>query len=185
MAKKKDDVRNIDELAAMFDLPEWEDIQERNWEYGADAGHYAYQQAIEDGDDEDEAEEAREKAEHEAGTEIYRQWYNGVTSAAEQLFEEHRLELVPYGKQGSKDYPYEFKVVPESKGQAGWRKAAEAIMETVNGVGYFTFNDLDDFLSTGPYTPRQAVLSHLAYISDYPEVYGRQSAQRIYDGAWH
>lgn len=177
---RKNAVVTVDELAEIFELPPWEDVQENTWEYVADAGNYGYREAIEDDADEDDAEEAREKAEAEAQDEVYGQWYDGVTSAAEQLFEEHELDLIPKRKD---KFSHEFEVAPREKGQKGWRKAAEAIRETINGVGYFRFESLQELLDSGPYTAREAVLSHLHVINDYPAVYGTTSAVRIYESA--
>lgn len=178
---KKDNVRTVEQLAELFDLPEWDDIHERNWEYWADRGTYAYDSALEDGDNEEEAEAAREEAEQEAEQEVFSQWHNGVVSAAERIFEEHKLKLVPVD---THKYPWEYKVEPEIAGAKGWRAAAEELLETLNGVGHFYFSSLDDFLDSGPYTPREAVLSHLAYMSYWPEIYGAHSARAIYEWSW-
>jgi hypothetical protein len=176
MAKVKD-VVTIDELASDFDLPSWEDIDELNIDYTLEAGSYAHREAIEEGATEEEAEEAALKAQDEASAEIYRNWHDGVERAAEELFGEHGLELVGRGK---KEPYYEYKVIPKES----WRDAADRIRETVNGVGYFHFNDLQEFLDSGPYTPRQAVLSHLHLTKDYPAVYGTPSARSIFESGW-
>jgi hypothetical protein len=39
-------------------------------------------------------------------------------------------------------------------------------------------------LSSGPYTAKQAVLSHLGYIKRYPDVYGSTGARQLYENAW-
>lgn len=75
---------------------------------------------------------------------------------------------------------YDFKIVPSNS----WDDAANKIRETINGVGTFHFNNLREFLSSGPYTARQAVLSHLGYIKRYPDVYGGSGARQLYDRAW-
>jgi hypothetical protein len=56
-------------------------------------------------------------------------------------------------------------------------------MEIVNGVGYFHFDNLKDFLDSGPYTPREAVLSHLHWLKDRAEVYGDVRPNLQYDRA--
>jgi hypothetical protein len=184
---KKENIRNIDQLALLLDLPEWDDIFEMNLEYIADRGQYAFDEALDDSDAEDnetleaEAEVAREDAEGLAQDEVYGQWYAGVFDAAERLLEEHELDLVSIGDD---TFPYEFEVRPKESGQKGWRKAAEALLETINGVGDFYFSSVEDFMDSGPYTAREAVLSHLGYISYYPEIYGSHSARAIYEWSW-
>ena len=165
---KTSDKINIDQLAKLFDLPDWERVDEMNqhnyWEMSRGAG------------DEEEQQEAEQKAQEE----IYRQWYDAVESAANKLFEEHGLELDPTGKQGTKDRRYDFKIVPGKS----WDDAADKLRETINGVGTLHFDTLRDFLDSGPYTARQAVLSHLGYIKRYPAVYGGQGANQMYAQAW-
>lgn len=167
----REDVRNIDQLAAMFGLPDFDSVEEMNLDYIADAGR-----GIEDDEEQMEAMTA-------ARDELYRNWHQAVLSTAEQLFEEHSLELDPIRyRRDLPDVPaYEFRIVPEES----WSDAARKIMQTINGVGMFHFGSLKEFLDSGPYTPRQAVLSHLGYIRDYPKVYGTMmSAQQIYEGSW-
>ncbi len=135
-----------------------------------------------------EDEDEQLKAEEEARDEVYGQWYDAVEHAASKLFEEHGLELQPAGKWHPSTYaktkaerrPYDLKIVPSTS----WNDAANKIRETVNGVGTFHFNNLKEFLDSGPYSARQAVLSHLGWIRDYPAVYGSSSAHQMYDHHW-
>src|SRR5574341_1354413 len=178
---KGSDKRNIDQLAAMFDLPAYDEIDELNRDNIMEAGHYAYKAALEEDESEDDAEAAREKAEMRAQDEIFNSWYDAVERAASQLFEHHNLELQPTGKQGTKERRYEFKIVPEKS----WLDAAAKIRQTADGVCYsYVGNDVKEFLSLGPWSPRQAVLEHLGVIARYPEVYGSTSARNIYERAF-
>ena len=161
---------NIDQLAKLFGLPDWEKIDEMNQQH--------YWEVAQQGPDNSEA--AEEAAEEAAQTEVYGQWYDAVESTASKLFEEHGLELSPTGKQGTKDRRYDFKIVPSTS----WDDATNKIRETINGVGDFHFNNLREFLSSGPYTAKQAVLSHLGYIKRYPAVYGGLGAHQMYENAW-
>lgn len=160
--KKTGSKINLDQIAKMFGLPEWDDVDERNQ-------HYYYEAA--------RGAEDEEAAETEARDELFRKWHDAVERVAEDLFGEHGLELDPLGK--DKRLAYEYKIIPK----VNWNEAANKIRETLNGVGYFHFNDLKEFLRSGPYTAQQAVLSHLGTIADYPAVYGSSSARRIYDAA--
>lgn len=173
---KTSDKTNIDQLAKMFGLPDWDKIDEMNSQH--------YWEMSRGAEDEDE----QLKAEEEARDEVYGQWYDAVEHAASKLFEEHGLELQPAGKWHPSTYaktkaerrPYDLKIVPSTS----WNDAANKIRETVNGVGTFHFNNLKEFLDSGPYSARQAVLSHLGWIRDYPAVYGSSSAHQMYDHHW-
>ncbi len=175
---KLSDKINVDQLAEMFDLPTQDEIIELNIEYSMEARGVAEGQALEEGESEEEAEAIGFKAEEETLNEVYRSWYSGVTGAADELFGQHGLHLEPVGK--DKDYAREYKIEPHES----WKDSAGHIMETVNGVGDFTFYSLKEFLDSGPYTPREAVLTHLSYIERYPEVYGATSARQQFEGSF-
>jgi hypothetical protein len=165
---KTSDKITIDQLAKMFELPDWDRIDEMNQQHYWEMSRGA------------EGEEAQMEAEREAQDDVYGQWYDAVESVASKLFEEHGLELSPTGKQGTEKRRYDFKIVPSTS----WDDAANKIRETINGVGDFHFNDLKEFLRSGPYSARQAVLSHLGYIRRYPAVYGGLGARQMYEHAW-
>lgn len=164
---------NIDALAAMFGIPAWDDLQQRNADYFGEAYQSAYNYVVRVGGSEARAEREALKAEREAQDSLYRQWRNALLGAVEGEFEEHLLELVPMGRR--KD-PYEFRVVPTK----GWREAASKILGTLNGVGDFSFGSMRDFLASGPYSAREAVLRHIHWIPSRATVYGRRSAERAY-----
>lgn len=181
MSKAKEklkDVLTIDDLAKMFELPSYESIEEYNLDYISETWSAAYKEAKEQGASEQEAERAAEEAQEEATIDLYRAWHRAVLSAVEPLFRDHGLALTPRG--GRERLSYEFKVTPLTS----WKDAADRIRETINGVGYFYFKDLDEFLDSGPYTARQAVLAHLGWIASAPEVYGEPSARSRYEQAW-
>lgn len=171
MPKKISDKININQLAELFKLPSWDRIDELNQEF--------YWEQSKGAPDEDAAMDAERAAQDE----VFAQWYDAVEHVAEKLFEEHGLELhgIAIKRKGADNRrPYEFKIVPMNS----WNDAADRIRETVNGVGYFHFNNLREFLSSGPYTAKQAALSHLAWIRDYPAVYGGPGAHQMYEAAW-
>ena len=155
---------NIDQLAKLLDLPPWEDVDEQNQHY--------YWELARGSEDETAAEDA-------ARDEAFGQWYDAVERAATKLLEEHDLELQPADSKNT-SRPYQLKIVPSTS----WDSSANKLRETINGVGTFHFNNLKEFLSSGPYTARQAVLSHLSWINRHPDVYGGQSARRLYDQGW-
>lgn len=165
---------DIDELAKMFKLSTSEDLMENESEnYG-----YAYKEAIKDGQTEEEAESIAQKAEEEEQAEGFNKWYDAVEAVAEKLFGEHGLELIGKSIKGKKvKRPFEFRIVPSKS----WSDSAREILKTINGVGTFEFSNLNEFLDSGPYSARDAVLKHLHWISWWPEVYGGSSARRLYD----
>jgi hypothetical protein len=162
----------MDKLAGLFGLPTLDTVYDNSIDYVAECGGWAEVYALRGGATEAEAESARDAAEAEANTEVYDKWYTGVTNAAERLFEAHGLRLVAR-RNGS------FAVKPAKS----WDDALTQIRETINGVGYFYFASNREFLLSGPYTPMQAVLSHLHWTADYPAVYGEESAKRTYENA--
>lgn len=166
--KSTSDKTNIAQLAEMFGLPDWDRVDELNQQH-----YWEMSKGAED-------EEAQQKAEQEAQQEVFAQWYDAVEHAASKLFEEHGLELRPAGKSKTERRSYDLKIVPSNS----WSDAADKIRETINGVGDFHFGTLREFLDSGPYTARQAVLSHLGYIKRHPAVYGGQGARQMYDQYW-
>ena len=199
MARTKlKDTFTVDELADFFGLPTEGDIWDGAADYIAESGYQAEQAARADferwGDEDEEfseedADKAREAGEQAAQLEVQRNWYNGVTGAAEELFGNIGLSLEPfpttrkYGWYGSerRKLPAAFKIVPETS----WEDAAEKIRVVIDGVGLVHVGySLEEFLEQGLYTPRQAVFEHLYAARDYPEVYGTADAPSIYDRSW-
>lgn len=207
--KRKDDPRilNVETLAELLGLPSWETIEELNVDYVMEAGHHAYKEAAEEARDDfsdeggeladgpgdasaaDQAAEAageaaREAAESEAISEIWRQWYDGVHDAAEVLLGKHGLTLepAPYAPPHYEaKRPFEYRVRPVK----GWKEAAEQIMETINGVGYFYSPDVRTFrYQSSCKSYRDLALSHLHHVKHQPEVYGDYSARQIFERAW-
>lgn len=162
---------NLDELAAFFDIPTWESIDENFSDSGA--WSYAHKEALNEGKSEEEAEELGMQAESDERAEYYNKWHDAMESAVEKTLAHIHMELTPT-KTGSR--PYEYKISPKKD----WKDSAEQIRDIINGVGMFGFDTLKEFLDSGPYTPREAVLSHLGYANSYADVYGDRSAKDIY-----
>ena len=174
---------SIDEIAKLLGLPDSEKVEDGNLDHVADIGVVAYEATI-DGD-EDAAEAAQSEAEQKAIGVIYSSWHTAVLHAATELFERHGLTLDPVTED---PHPYEYRVVPSAvtgkRRLPDWKSSVNEIRKTINGVGVFEFKDLQEFLKSGPYTARRAVLRHLHWIRRYPDVYGTTSAQRLYEQAW-
>jgi hypothetical protein len=168
---------NIDELAVLFGLPAFDTVDDMNIDYYAAVGDAA-RRACEDNTPEAKVEVAIEAAETEARDEIFHKWYGAVLRAVEPILEKHGLVLNPCSTK--EEYPYEFRLAPA----VSWRSAADRVRQTINGVGMFEFNTLREFLSSGPYTARAAVLEHTHWIPRWSEVYGEDSARTRYNRAW-
>lgn len=166
MTKLKD-VYTVEDLADLLDLPDFLKVEEGNQDFILSA----YDSVLRERGSEEEALEA----ESALRDEVYRSWANAVKRAAEQLFGEHGLGLKEMRRRS-----WEFRVKPD----VSWQDAADKICETINGVGYFHFSSLKEFLNSGPYTAREAVLRHLHWIKRYSDVYGGSSPQHLYEQAW-
>jgi len=123
-------------------------------------------------------EEDLQKAEEESRDEAWRAYYDAVLFVAEQCFDYHGLSLSCH-KKSSKDRPFDFRVVPNPG--RNWLECANQIRTTINGVGYFHFDTVKEFLDSGPYTAREAALKHLGWIPDWYDVYeGGKAHSRVY-----
>jgi hypothetical protein len=171
-ARMSSDNTDMDRIAKLFSLPTSEDLMN----YESDIYHYAYNQALKDGESEEEAEKTALKAEEEEQTENYHKWYDAVEHVADKFFGEHGLKVIRR-RNGKDNRPFDLKLVPEKS----WTDAAEKIRETINGVGYFHFDTLKELLDSGPYTAREAVLNHIGYVPQWSEVYGEGSPRSMYD----
>jgi len=182
MTQKHTDIRNIDQLANMFGLPTWDGIEEANVDYIGDAYSQAMDYYLKEGLSDAEAEIKAQEAEREAQDELYHKWHDAVMAVADNLFERHGLNLIPVKPRKGASRPYEFHVKPFLA--TSWEDAAGKIMDTINGVGMFEFADLEEFLNSGPWTARQAVLSHLHWIKSWPEVYGESMPRKVFERAF-
>lgn len=149
----------VDALAELLGITSWEKLDDMNQEYYWEAGG------------------GTEEGEQEARDEVFRRYHDALTNVADTLFEQHGLTLVPVGKGRT---PYEFTITPKKS----WEDAAAKILDTINGVGMFEFKNVKEFLDSGPYTARQAVLQHLHYIKRRPDVYGERSVRDQFERAY-
>lgn len=186
MAKKPaSDTFTFDELCKAVGLKASyggaNDLIERNTRYVDEAGNYAYDEAISDELDEDAADEARMEAEHKAEGEIADAYVDSAVGTIEDQLREHfaldLIELTKKNKKGEYTEQRRWKIKPLRT----WKESLGLIIETINGVGYFHFGGIGEFLRSGPYTEREGCLTHLHYLSDHAAVYGGQSLERQFD----
>lgn len=101
-------------------------------------------------------------------------YISAVESIAEDLLKEHGLKATQ-----AKKRVCEYKIVPVES----WEDAADRIRMTINGVGYFFFTTVREFMQSGPYTARECTLRHLHWVKDYYSVYGDSNGQSRLDRA--
>jgi hypothetical protein len=159
------------------------DLIEHNIEHVFQSSKYAYKEAIEEGLDEEEAEEAMQKAQGDHEAAILDAYFDSAVSTIEDQLSEHfALNLIEVSKKNKKgEYTGERRW--QIKPLRTWKESLKLIVETINGVGYFHFDSLREFLNSGPYTEREGCLTHLHYLKDHADVYGGQSLERQFESS--
>jgi hypothetical protein len=169
----------VDELAEMFKLTSWDELDDANFDYYWQSAHEAM--AYRDFENDAEREEEMYRVQDSTRDELFANWYNAVMSVADTMFGKLELDLVPVKVKGKvSEFPFEFVIKPRKN----WKHSCEEIVNLINGVGYFYFRDVNALLSSGPYTPMQAVLNHLGYVNYYHQIYGSESPSNLYDRAF-
>lgn len=166
------------DLAELLGLTTWDDISERNYEHVWEAGDISVRAAREEADGEDiDDESIRDAAECAAETALYSAWSDAVSEIADHMFEMYGMVL-----RRIQSRPGYWRIVPS--GPVGtWERCADEFRATINGVGEFHFATLKEFLESGPYTAREAALSHLGYMRRHYEVYGGQGIRSRFECA--
>ena len=191
-------IYRLDELVELLGITPWEVITEKYPDVYASQYTYAYDEAQKDGASEVEAEEQGLKAESDARDEDYQKWKQALINTAETYLGYHHLELKLLPKSGRKKTREgaragrEFKIVakePSRKrslrtGKAvdamNWEQPVEDLLRTINGVGQFQFNSVEEFKeSIHTTSSKELVLEHLPWIKYYGAVYGQPSPARL------
>lgn len=73
--------------------------------------------------------------------------------------------------------PGQYRISP--MGNTSWRQVAARLCRTIKDFGMFYFSSTQEFLDSGPYTAKQAVLNHLHWIAEHSAVYGDQSPHTL------
>lgn len=168
------DSLDVDQLANLLGVKPLNDIDYESGNYGYFIDMFK-REALDDGMSEDDAQSyAEEKAQAEEQAEVdkaFLEYKDAIDHVAEKLFNEHGLDLTWNAKK------FVYKIAP----QKDWKDAADKIRMTINGVGRFEFSSLKEFLDSGPYTAREAVLSHLGWIPQWIAVYEGGTAAGMVD----
>ncbi len=168
-----------EKMAKLLGLPSWEDVDELNWGNFADAGEYAYTEAFKEfsceGDEvaQEKAEEARESGSTVAANEMYSSYESACDRAFEVYLRYHGMEFT-----AAEGEAWMLEITPLES----WEKSAACVRETIEGVGMFGYDSLEDFIgSSSCEDARDVVESHLHWLKRYGEVYGNDSPIRIYE----
>ena len=153
------DIITLDRLAKMFELESPSEVAENQPENCNCVCDFYVQEECTCGTADEEAD-------------YLRRYETAMINVIRDLFQKHGLTLEEL-KQTKKHWETRFRIRSDS-----WKDAAQEIKNTLNGVGYFHFNSVEEMKVSGPYASyKQVVLHHLAYIVDYPQVYGDYSAR--------
>ena len=164
MTDKLKDTFTIEELCEELGI-EYDDGSD--WDFG-EVWSIQYDYSLGQGKSEEEAREEAQEAMDSASEDEWKKYAAALENVFEDYFGYADLEVIE--KEG-----YKYKLLPKTD----WKHSATEIVEIINGVGYFRYDSLREFLDSGPYTPRQAVLSHLHWIKQYGNVFGTHSPEQM------
>lgn len=152
--KKLNPVIDLDRMADLLGVPTLNEMDDKYW----------FECMPDDPESDDPHSSERD--------ECWREYENALVSVFTSLCEDHDLTLTKLG--GG-----QWKLAPK----VAWKYSAKCVMETINGVGMFHFQNVREFVDSGPYTERAAVLTHLHWLKRYPDVYGTGSINRMMERA--
>lgn len=188
MSKRINNEITLEEIARLMDV----DCPGDYWERIDDSSNWCEHRKYfltENKDKYNTFEELEEAADEYANnhtdleqSESYDKYCDALLFAFRDLLSKHKLnleeKLVSYKNRKYGKY-IKFFVVPFVNGS--WRDACGELIETINGVGYFYFSSVKHFLDSGPYSPKEAVMSHLHWMKRHHEVYGDPSPRSLID----
>jgi hypothetical protein len=66
-----------------------------------------------------------------------------------------------------------------------WNKAAEVVIESINGYGSFHFEDSEELILSGPYAgAKEATIAHLHWHSERGNIFGEEGIKKIFDSSF-
>lgn len=127
------------------------------------------------------------KCYEEAEDPLYKGWIAAIETVIDRYFEHHDMIAEPvkvreyYESEGKrKSFLRDGYKIKPVEGKT-WKDVAAAVIDTINGYGYFWFNTPKDLLDSYPYTHyKTAVMEHLHWIKHWGTVYGGYSPQHLY-----
>jgi len=162
----------LERMAKILGVKTPEAYDEVLFESPSDTYGIVYRAALEDDCSEEEAEQKAMDAEQKEREEAYNKYVDALVSCFEQEVENLKLDVHPL-----KTKPGVYGLTPKE----GWVASAVKVRSIVHGITGFWFTSFQEFLSSGPYTPRKAVDQHLGHVGEQWKLYGYASpARRIY-----
>jgi uncharacterized protein YpuA (DUF1002 family) len=151
-------------LEMLLNIPEYTDYP------NDDLYTVVYNEAKKQNKDEEESEKIAQEAETSYAEECYTKHNNAIQRVAEHYFSLIKLNL---------DFRSDGYVLIYE--ETTWEDSAKKILELINGYGQFYFSSLEDFLESGPFTVKEAVLEHLSYLKFYGKIYGDASPEQMFE----
>jgi len=170
IGKKNLDILDMLIRVMDLDLPTFEEVDDCNVDWYSEVYGNAKDSAVKDGYTDEEAEQQAGEVESEEREKIFKDYYNAIEQTLNYLLEFHNLGLV----EKNKCYFVEAK--------ESWEKVAQTVIETINGMGPFYYENIKAFKDIGPYKSYcEASMQHLHWLRHYTEVYGGTNYRRIYE----
>jgi hypothetical protein len=65
-----------------------------------------------------------------------------------------------------------------------WNKAAEIVIESINGYGMFQFDSVEDLILSGPYAgAKEAAIAHLHWHTERSNIFGEDGIKEVFSKA--
>src|SRR5690606_36990889 len=109
-------------------------------------------------------------------TDDLNRYKNAVEVVAENLLNNVDLTLTPL-KGKYKGWVYKIHPI---KGKT-WPHVLNEIRLLINGYGFFYISSVKEFLASGPYTQKEAVMKHLHQLTSWSKVYGGPTINQMLD----
>lgn len=121
---------------------------------------------------------AYEAARTELELDLFNRWRGAFEAVLEKYLGEHRMTFehvrIQTGK-GKNRYTRDGYVLKPDEGKT-WKDVASAVMETINGYGFFYFETVEYFRQASSESTYQSlVMHHLHWLKEWGEVYGGKS----------
>ncbi len=127
--------------------------------------------------------EEYEKVYDEVASEHYNGWKRAMEEVFDKIFEPLGLEVIEVKINDKEEGIWDAYKLEPAEGETWWTVTAE-LVEVINGVGYWWFDNVRALMDTIPVTtPRKAFFDHIHWAKDRPRVYGSGTVARMYDDA--
>jgi hypothetical protein len=165
------DTISFDNFSSTFSLTTYSEVVEKYSDYVSEASHEASREFEPDSP---EGEAAYDSASDYLWDNINRAYDSALKAAFDYLSNTCEISV---------------SVDPENQkvtfGSEDWNKAAEVVIESINGYGSFHFEDSEELILSGPYAgAKEATIAHLHWHSERGNIFGEEGIKRIFDSAF-